>query len=186
MSPIEITSVWMARPDFENIPRYDLSPEFHYRLFRRGEEETWARLLYITGMRPDFETAMKQWRFEFEPVPQEMEKRCIFVETQAGEVIATTLAWYEGEPTNEWGRIHWVGVDPAYQGKRIGKALISEALARMSKTHTKVMLETESHRLPAIQMYLDFGFAPQIRGESDKAAWAEIGKTLQLPSQQTP
>ena len=181
MEPNEVVSVWMERPNFENIPQYELAPGLHFRLFRRGDEETWARLLASSGLRPSFEAAMKQWEFEFEQAQDEMEKRCIFVETDDGTAIATTLAWYMDEPSSEWGRIHWVGVDPAYQGKRIGKAMISEALTRMSKMHPKVVLETEHPRLPAIKMYLDFGFTPQIRGEEDKAAWVEIGKQLTLP-----
>lgn len=57
-----------------------------------------------------------------------MTERCLFIENEHGEAIATTTAWYGDLRGKVEGRIHWVGVIPEYQGRGLAKPLLSEAM----------------------------------------------------------
>jgi [ribosomal protein S18]-alanine N-acetyltransferase len=52
--------------------------------------------------------------------------------------------------------IHTIGVDPAYQGKGIGKRMLSELLDHAAGG--TVFLEVRTDNVPAISMYESFGF----------------------------
>ena len=44
-----------------------------------------------------------------------------------------------------------------------------------------VMINTETNRLPAIELYLDFGFRPDLEHEGALAAWREVKAQLDHP-----
>jgi ribosomal-protein-alanine N-acetyltransferase len=52
--------------------------------------------------------------------------------------------------------IHTIGVDPAYQGKGIGKRMLTELLDHAAGG--TVFLEVRTDNVPAISMYESFGF----------------------------
>ena len=61
-----------------------------------------------------------------------------------GTAVATVMAWMFEENSVRYGRVHWVCVDPAHQGKGLGRAIVLWAL----------------NRLKAIGLYLRLGFHP--------------------------
>ncbi len=81
-----------------------------------------------------------------------------FVETDAGQSIASISAWWENEPPTpqDLGRIHWVVVHPEYQGRGLG--MMTKAMTRLSESHPGAVLGTSSGRVWAMKVYLDFGF----------------------------
>jgi ribosomal protein S18 acetylase RimI-like enzyme len=175
--------VYMSRENLESLPQYPLPEGFRFRMLRAGDEEAWANLLEISGLTPSYDAAVNQWREEFENHPEEVQERCVLVEAPDGSIVGTATTWFEDrESFCGRGRLHWVGVDPSCQGKGIGKALVAETLRVMATMDKAAMLQTESHRIAAISIYLEFGFVPEIKGEKDKAAWIEIGRKLSLPA----
>ena len=93
--------------------------------------------------------------------------------------IGTISAWFDKGDTENWGRLHWLAIIPSEQGKGLAKPLMTLVLNRLHELgHTKVRLDTAFSRLPAIKLYLKFGFKPEIHGEKEYAAWLEIEKTL--------
>ncbi len=173
----------MSRENLENLPQYPLPEGFRFRMLRAGDKEAWAKLLEVSGLTPTLAAAVNQWQEEFENHPKEIQERCVLVEAADGSIVGTATTWFEDRETfSGRGRLHWVGVHPCCQGKGIGKALVGETLRVMATMDKVAMLQTESHRIAAIAIYLDFGFVPEIRGEEDKAAWIEIGRKLSLPA----
>ena len=71
---------------------------------------------------------------------------------------------------------------PAYQGRGLGKAALAFALERLSHWHERAFLDTSTARLPALKMYLDFGFAPdRTHGPDALRAWRGVRAALDHP-----
>ena len=60
------------------------------------------------------------------------------------------------------GRIHWVGIIPAFQGQGLSKPLLSAALARLTLDYRRAYLTTETTSYREINLYLSFGFMPDV------------------------
>ena len=69
----------------------------------------------------------------------------------AGMALMGGGSWAEAE-------IHTIGVDPAWQGKRIGRALLLGLLAIADEHHAPVFLEVRTDNVPAIALYENHGF----------------------------
>jgi GNAT superfamily N-acetyltransferase len=98
----------------------------------------------------------------FMPYVDELRRRCIFIENEAGEKVATATAWWSfvfGE-RRPW--IHWVGADPRYQGLGLGKAIISRATELLIELEGDVplFLKTQTWSYKAIDIYKACGFEP--------------------------
>ena len=63
-----------------------------------------------------------------------------------------------GPPEAE-AEIHTIGVDPAFQGRGIGRALLRGLLATVDPLHATVFLEVRVDNEPARALYLSEGFA---------------------------
>lgn len=83
-----------------------------------------------------------------------------------------------------WGRIHWVAVRRSHQGRGIGRGMLSYALERLAQWHTKAILWTASRRLPAINLYLDFGFEPDLELPGALDVWRGIAREIPHPGLQ--
>lgn len=172
--------VKMIRSDLLEIPDYPLPNGFRMRMFEKGDEYTWARIETSVDEFKNKDAALERFNQEFGPYYDEMTKRCIFIEHSNGETIGTTTAWYgdlkgNGEVS---GRIHWVGIAPMYQGKKLAKPLLSNALNILADYHSKAYLTSQTTSYQAINMYLNYGFEPFITESSDYEAWSLLEKTL--------
>ncbi|CAM4079505.1 GNAT family N-acetyltransferase [Lederbergia lenta] len=170
----------MIRKDLLNIPQYSLPTGFRIRLFEKGDEHNWARIETKVDEFENEKAALERFNKEFGAYIDEMSIRCLFIENEHGEAIATTTAWYgdlngDGEIS---GRIHWVGVVPEYQGKKLSKPLLSAAMNILAQHHSKAYLTSQTTSYQAINMYLNYGFEPFITGPSCYEAWELIEKTL--------
>jgi ribosomal-protein-alanine N-acetyltransferase len=56
------------------------------------------------------------------------------------------------------GEVHTIGVDPDWQGKGVGKALLRALLHRADQVAAPVFLEVRTDNVPAISLYLAHGF----------------------------
>jgi ribosomal protein S18 acetylase RimI-like enzyme len=91
-------------------------------------------------------------------------------------------AWYSREFRGEdHGRIHWLAVRPAYRRRGLARAALSHAMNRLAEWHDRCWLDTQAHRLPAIRLYLDFGFRPDLEPEGALEAWRRIRAALDHP-----
>ncbi|MDH7571644.1 MAG: GNAT family N-acetyltransferase, partial [Armatimonadota bacterium] len=131
---MERISVIMIRENLENLPRYGLPPGYGLRTYRLGDEAHWAEIETAAGEFASTERALAQFSKEFLPFPQELASRCFFLETKEGRAIGTATAWYHpsfrGE---EYGRIHWVGIHPDFQGRGLSKPLVGAAMERLAQ-----------------------------------------------------
>ncbi|MWV46262.1 GNAT family N-acetyltransferase [Paenibacillus sp. HJL G12] len=170
----------MVRKNTLEIPQFSLPDGFRIRLFEKGDEHHWARVETSVDEFKTEEAALEHFNKEFGPYIDEMTERCLFIENKDGEVIGTTTAWYgdlkgDGEIS---GRIHWVGVAPEYQGKKLSKPLLSAAMNILAQHHSKAYLTSQTTSYQAINMYLNFGFEPFIAEPSCYEAWNLLEEVL--------
>jgi len=172
---MEHIPVTMIRRHLAGLPAHPLAPGYRIRAFRRGEEPLWADVECAAGEFDTPERARAHFEREFGAFLQEMEKRCLFLESPEGQVIGTASAWYHpsfrGEPH---GRLHWVAIHPEYQGKKLARPLVGAAMARLAELHDRAYLTTQTTSWKAVKIYLDFGFEPLL----DTPRWEEGWRLL--------
>ncbi|MEN6356500.1 MAG: GNAT family N-acetyltransferase [Armatimonadota bacterium] len=181
---MERIPVSMTRGNLDNIPEYPLPAGYKFRFFKRGEELVWAQMQVDVGAFESIEKAMERYNSEFAPHIDEFEKRCIFlVEESTGRVIGTTTAWYHPDRDDDRGRIHWVAIIPGFQGRKLAKPLLAEAMRVLrAYHHERVHLWSMTSAAKAIRMYLDFGFVPANVSERFEEAWAMLAEVIDHPA----
>jgi GNAT superfamily N-acetyltransferase len=181
MEPI---SVSMVRESFDGLPEYDLPSGYHFRTFKRGEGRIWAEVQTRAGNFPEIEKALEDFDKEFRDRQDEFEQRCLFlVDDQSGEVIGATVAWLDPDfQGRDHGRIHWVAIVPEFQGRKLAKPMLCEAMRMLRKWHPRVCLGTHTSCRKAISMYLDFGFVPDMTRERSEEAWPLIAEAIDHPA----
>lgn len=173
----------MTRENLDNIPHHSLPAGYYFRTFKRGEEMIWAQLQVDAGAFENVDHALKRFNKEFAPHIDEFEKRCIFlVEESTDRVIGTTTAWYHPDRDDDRGRIHWVAITPGFQGRKLAKPMLSEAMRILSLSHDKVHLWSKTSAPKAINMYLDYGFVPSPVSERFEEAWDALARQLGHPA----
>lgn len=189
------TSLHMIRPSLSDLagangdkhvlPRSRLPVGYRFRTYRAGDEKTWMTLQRTTET--FFVVKDDLFQKEFGKYPEALPDRMFFVETEAGDVVGTTTAWWQANwrESGEWGQIHWVAVRPDYQGFGLSKPLVARALQRMALDHHRAMLGTSSGRAWAIKVYLDYGFEPdpsEMASEEIVDAWQQLQRVLKHPT----
>jgi ribosomal protein S18 acetylase RimI-like enzyme len=83
-----------------------------------------------------------------------------FVAEKNGELVGIAMGVILGTPG--LARLGWIGVHPNYQVKGVGKALMQRVIEHCrAKGCHKITLYTLPVLIPAINLYLKFGFVPE-------------------------
>ena len=180
---IERHSIQMARADLGDIPQYALPEPFHFRLFAPGDAHTWVAVQDAADSLNTIDQALFQRQFgsDLPAMPQ----RCFFLCNEHGEAIGTATAWYKDVEGERVGLVHWVAIVPDYQGRGLAKPLLTAVMNRLAERHDRVILNTDTPRLVAIKVYLDFGFVPNIRNAEDRRHWLMVRERLDHPALKT-
>lgn len=169
----------MINNDLAACPLTPLPPGFKFRFFRRGESKIWAQITTQAGEFPNLPAALKRFRREFIQEKENLFKRCIFLETTENQAVGTAMGWYNHDfGDGFYGRLHWVAIIPAYQGRGLARPLISQALHIIRQHHGKAYLSTGTRSFKAIKLYLDYGFEPFIQTKEHRRGWRLIEKIL--------
>lgn len=170
----------MKRTNLLQIPNFELPEGYSIRFFENGEEHIWAKVETAVDEFTTESAALEHFEKEFGQFRDEMKKRCLFLETNDGKVIGTTTAWYGKleDEANVSGRIHWVGVIPEYQGKKLSKPLLTKAMHVLAEYHDSAYLTSQTTSYQAVNMYLNFGFEPYITNDTDIEAWTLLEEVL--------
>ncbi|NUN93177.1 MAG: GNAT family N-acetyltransferase [Verrucomicrobiae bacterium] len=180
-APPEPYAVMMRRASVEGLPRHSLRDGFRIRGYRTGDEAVWLavqrsaeRFLPITD---------DLFRKEFGIDEGRLQKCMLFLEDPEGRPIGTATAWHlPDRDAPDCGRVHWIAIAEGAQGAGLGKALMSAVCERLrAQGFRKLVLGTHVTRIPAINLYLAFGFLPEIRHADDLAEWRKLLPHLKDP-----
>ena len=177
----ELVSVRMIREDLENIPRRSLPPGYRFPWYRPGDETIWRDIQgeadkYITVSDDLFEK-------QFGDDPRVLGRRLCFLLDPDESAIGTAAAWFNDDYHGRcFGRVHWVAIRPHRQGKGFAKPLMTAVCTRLKALgHDCAYLTTATVRIAAINLYLKFGFVPEIETMDDLTAWRQTRDRLKGP-----
>lgn len=142
------------------------------RRFAPGDEQNWAEIMVGSGEFPNKEAALDAFGKEFGGSMPDIFQRCYFAMLDEA-CVGTVMAWrgeFDGRPC---GRLHWLSVKEAYQGRSIGKQLLLFALDKLKQEFEGIYLTTSTKSMRAISMYLNYGFMPADT-EAERAGWEAV------------
>jgi GNAT superfamily N-acetyltransferase len=169
--------VMMIRPHLRDIRRVRWPAGFSIRPMRRAEGPLWVDI--HRDCDPFTHAADDLFEQQFGDAPTEIPRRCFLIVDARGVAVGTISAWFNRDfRGRDHGRIHWLAVRKAYQGLGLAKAAVSFALRRLARRHSRAYLTTETARLAAIRIYLDFGFRPDLKPRGARTAWRIVKKAL--------
>jgi len=174
MQTPQLIPVHMLLGNLHDTPQFALPPSFTIRYYHAGDAETWVAIQREAD--PHHVINRGLFEREFGGDESALSRRQCFLCNTTGQAIGTATAWfndnYDGRPC---GRVHWLAIVPGSQGRGLAKPLLSAVCNRLRELgHSRTYLITETVRIPAIRLYLKFGFVPVIRDASDLSAWLDL------------
>lgn len=181
---IEYIKVAMVRPTLDNLPHYELPPTYSLRWYQPGDETAWLAIHRAADPFHDFTPTTFAAQFGNDPTV--LVARQMYLCGADGAALGTATAWCKADPTGPaWGLIHWVAIHPTWQGKGLAKPLLADVCAQLHTLgYQRAYLSTATVRLPAINLYLQFGFVPTIHEDTATTlrAWQLVYQTLPHPA----
>ncbi len=171
----------MIRATLADIPAYPLPTGCAVRWYRPGDEVNWVAIQAAADRYNEITPQLFAQEFCPAGVPAaSLEERQCYLLDPAGRPIGTATAWVDdltGDPAA--GRVHWVALVPAEQGKGLAKPLMTAVCQRLAALgHRTAYLTTAMDRPAAVGLYLQFGFAPVLASDEDRARWQELQQAL--------
>jgi GNAT superfamily N-acetyltransferase len=176
---VERIPVVMVHRALWEAPSFLLPEGYCINSFSSGDERLWAKIATAAGEFEKEEIALKHFHSEFGNREGELENRCFFLGTADQKKVGTAMAWYSDSSWGErCGRVHWVAIHPEYQGKGLGKPLVSAVLDYLKSLYSMAYLTTQTTSYKGINMYLDFGFEPYVKEGESYRGWEVLAERL--------
>jgi len=162
--------ILMRRPDLDDLPEpEELPPNFTLRRLLPGEGGALATLLTRAFAVPWDEDLVRR-RLSKAP-----DVEAIYVISHTDLPVATASARVVPEEYPGSGYLHWVGADPDYQGRGLGRQVVLRVLMHFRDSGLRdAVLETQERRLAPLRTYLRLGFVPEYREEDDRRRWSRV------------
>lgn len=178
---IGIIPVCMVRPDWDNLPGFALPRGWSLRWYRPGDEAHWQRIHLVAERELAITPAL--FREQFGQDEKLLAGRQCYLQNPQGQAVGTATAWFDDDFQGGcWGRVHWVAIVPEYQGQGLGRVLMNAVCHRLRELgHDRAFLRTAAGRIPAINLYLRFGFRPLPRNTEEACVWQALAPKLKYP-----
>ena len=136
----------------------DLPYGYTVRNCRKEEFSVWCRFPFDSRKdQIQYCSYMEQYfQNVYAPKGERFWECCLFVCDEKDVPVATGFLWeaYENVTT-----LHWLKVKKEYEGKGIGRGLLTCLLGNLSEDRFPVFLHTQPGSFRAIKLYSDFGFS---------------------------
>jgi len=159
--------------DLANLPELNLPQDISIRSLGDGDDKIWVDIMRIAfNAEYNFDDYMKN---DSAYKPERILFACV-----DGVPVASASAWYRERYEANTGYLHMVGALPEYKGRKLGYLVSLAAMIKMKKDgYTRVVLQTDDFRLPAIKTYIDLGFEIDFNTHSSiPERWEKIKNIL--------
>lgn len=174
-SRIKYVELHFLRENLEDIPYYPLPKGFRFVFYQPGDRDEWIRIEQSAKEFSSYSQGLESWNRYFGGKEATLGNRMVFIESDAGEKVATATAYYDIYGNDKTGSawLHWVAVSRPYQGQGLAKPLISYTLGLMPGLgYDHVMLSSQTNTWLACKIYFDFGFRPYLEyTEENELGW---------------
>ena len=170
--------LFMVRPKLDGAPDAPLADGFAIRTYRPGDEMAWAAIVRAALDHTCDENAFAERIASDEEFLPERVFFALHGDRPVGSAAAFRKTYY-GDRT---GYVHMLAVLPAYHGMGLGAALLAACLDYFERRGWRdAVLDTDADRLPAIRLYLAFGFEPVPETPDEFALWKKALAALDRP-----
>jgi ribosomal protein S18 acetylase RimI-like enzyme len=171
----------MIQHDLATTPQVALPNGYSMRPYRDGDIPVWVAVQNAAD--PYFVATAESFTETMPGNTQYLAERVLFLVDPTGNEIGSIAGWNDSfVEDREIGHIHWVAIIEAAQGRGLAKPMLSAACAVMQRNgYNEAYLETNTRRLPAINLYLQFGFVPYVQNETQREAWRAVAPYLKHP-----
>lgn len=179
----ENIGVGMMRETLEDLPEFALPAPYTLRWYQPGDEVDWVAIHNAAD--PANAYSLEKYAREFEANRDLLALRQAYLCNGEGKPVGTASAWFYEVDQKEVGLVHWIAIHPANQGKGLANPLLALICHRLRELgHKQGYLNTSTARIPAISLYLKFGFVPHPRGDVATAqrAWRQVRERLAHPA----
>lgn len=161
----------MRRPSLDALPSIGILEPYRIRTYQSGDEAPWLILMRAT-FGPSWTTG--RWQTDLIARPQ-FDAAGLFMAVRDDVLVGSACAWRLEPGEQTVGYIQLVAVDPGHRGHKLGYWLTLSVLRYfLDQGLHEAILDTEDHRLAAIELYLRLGFEPLDRHATHPARWGTI------------
>lgn len=130
--------------------------------YKVGYEKEWARLEFSIG---DFDSLSEAESYFISTYTHDNDRlfqNVRFLLNENNEVIGSCIAWQDKRKDAYVSSLHWLIVDPKYQGLGFGRALCCDIMNIFAEQNAlPIYLHTQPWSWKAILLYLSMGFKLQ-------------------------
>lgn len=166
-------TIVMHRPHLRTIPDAPLLPEgYTLRAFGASDDEAGLAAVLTAAFQEPWDEARVR-----ATLTQASDVKAVYVVTSQGQIVATASSRWIPDRFPNTGVVHWVATHPDHEGRGLASALLVRVLNDfIARGYPQAALETQDFRLPAIRLYLRFGFMPvyTVNGEDHRDIWCDI------------
>ena len=162
----------MRRPSLDDLPPVRPPGPYRLRAYRPGDELAWVALLRAT-IGPSW--TERRWRAELATDPL-FDPTGLFFAVRDDRIVGSACARdLDGTDRTRAGYLQLVAVRAEDRGHKLGHWLSLRALHHLrARGRREAVLDTEDHRLAAIELYLRLGFAPLPTHPTHDERWAAV------------
>lgn len=150
-------NIFMMCESLDKTALSDLPKGFHFRNCRPDELELWKAFPFDAEVvPPEYEDFMNQLvRDSYSGKMETFFSNTLFACTEDDRPVATCSYW---RAYDKFNAIHWLKTIKAYEGRGIGRAVLSEIMRRFNRSDYPILIHTQPGSFRAIKLYADFGF----------------------------
>ena len=157
MESVEDYNLFMMCESLETSALSKIPRGFHSRYCRSDEIDLWLEFPFDHSHEVDTHKRFMVSFFErvYKPRQGDFLKSCLFLCDSEDVPVATCFLWNSYEKINT---IHWLKVRKDWEGRGLGRAVLSLVLEDTVSEDYPIYLHTQPGSFRAIKLYLDFGF----------------------------
>lgn len=168
-------NVAMCRPHLHNAPNAPLPAGCSLHALARSDEPQLATLLSLAFAESWDEQRVRSALTQAEDV------KAVYGVMWQGELVATASSQFLPEQDRRSGFVHWLATHPEHRGRGLAGVLVKRVLEDFDmRSYESARLLTQPERLPAIRLYLKFGFVPEyaVGKRDDRNTWSDVLSAL--------